>query len=134
MLRLQLFETRQQWLSGYDEMAGWLERTAQNVLQLEHSREGVVWSLSAGVDKNSFVECSALLQQRQYMVSALDAAKEQVRPAYSLTAVPPSPPFAFPPVCQDFCCLTVAGCNAAGMSVTDVHPHHLRWTCSDNQT
>lgn len=77
----QLFETRQQWLSGYDEMAGWLERTAQNVLQLEHSREGVVWSLSAGVDKNSFVECSALLQQRQYMVSALDAAKEQVMTA-----------------------------------------------------
>lgn len=91
-IHLQLFEARQQWLSGCDEMAGWLERTAQNVLQLEHSREGVVWSHSAGVDKNSFVECSALLQQRQYMVAALDAAKEQVRPTYSLTALlPPHP-------------------------------------------
>ena len=90
MLRLQLFEARQQWLSGCDEMAGWLERTAQNVLQLEHSREGMVWSRSAGVDDNPFSECSALLQQREYMVSALDAAKEEVRPIYNLTAVAPS--------------------------------------------
>lgn len=64
-------------------MAGWLERTAQNVLQLEHSREGMVWSHSAGVDDKPFVECSTLLQQRQYMVSALDTAKEEVRPSDS---------------------------------------------------
>lgn len=61
-------------------MAGWLERTAQNVLQLEHSREGTVWSHTTGADEKPFAECSALLQQRHYMVSALDAAKEEVRP------------------------------------------------------
>ena len=62
-------------------MAGWLERTAQNVLQLERSREGVVWSRSAGADDKPFAECSALMQQRHYMVSALQAAKEEVKTA-----------------------------------------------------
>lgn len=89
-LCLQLFKARQQWLSDCDEVAGWLERTAQNVLQLEHSRKGTVWSQSAGEDGKPFAECSALLQQRQYMVSALDAAKEEVRPSSSnsLSKVP----------------------------------------------
>ena len=79
VLHLQLFEARRQWLSGCDELAGWLERSAQNVLQLEHSRRGSVWSQSAGANDQPFAECSALLQQRQYMVSALDAAQEEVR-------------------------------------------------------
>lgn len=78
---VQLFEARQQWFTGCDEVAGWLERTAQNVLQLEHSRKGTVWSHSAGADDKPFAECSALLQQRQYMVSALEAAQEEVRPS-----------------------------------------------------
>lgn len=60
-------------------MAGWLERTAQNVLQLERSREGVVWSRSAGADDKPFAECSDLMQQRQHMVAAHQAATEEVR-------------------------------------------------------
>ncbi len=75
---LQFFTSRQQWLSGCDDIAGWIERMAQNVLQLELSREGVVWSRSAGADDKSFAECSALLQQRQFTCSALQTAEQEV--------------------------------------------------------
>ena len=51
---------------------------AQNVLQLERSREGLVWSRSAGADDKSFAECSALLQQRQFTCSALQNAEQEV--------------------------------------------------------
>ena len=51
---------------------------AQNVLQLERSREGVVWSRSAGADDKPFAECGALLQQRQFTCSALQNAEQEV--------------------------------------------------------
>lgn len=65
-------------------MAGWIERMAQSVLQLERSREGLVWSRSAGADDKSFVECNTILQQRQYMCSALQNAQQEVRFMLSL--------------------------------------------------
>ncbi|KAL0019463.1 hypothetical protein WJX77_007420 [Trebouxia sp. C0004] len=77
----QFLTSRQQWLSGCDDIAGWIERMAQNVLQLERSREGVVWSRSAGADDKSFAECSALLQQRQLTCSALQSAEQEVKAA-----------------------------------------------------
>ena len=77
-LAVQLFAARQQWLDRCDDIAGWTERLAQNVLQLERSREGLVWSRSAGADDKSFAECGALLQQRQYLCSALKSAEEEV--------------------------------------------------------
>ncbi|KAL0031856.1 hypothetical protein WJX79_000268 [Trebouxia sp. C0005] len=77
----QFLTSRQQWLSGCDDIAGWIERMAQNVLQLERSREGIVWSRSAGADDKSFAECSALLQQRQFTCSALQSAEQEVKVA-----------------------------------------------------
>ncbi|KAL0054989.1 hypothetical protein WJX82_005498 [Trebouxia sp. C0006] len=77
----QFLTSRQQWLSGCDDIAGWIERMAQNVLQLERSREGVVWSRSAGADDKPFAECGALLQQRQFTCSALQNAEQEVKVA-----------------------------------------------------
>ena len=82
---LQLFNGRRQWLNGCDDIAGWVERTAQSVLQLERSREGLVWSQANGIDENAFADCQTLMQQRQYLASTLESAKLEVRCCLSLS-------------------------------------------------
>ena len=77
-LPLQLSAGRSQWLTGCDEVASWIERTARGVLQLERSREGLVWSQAAGIDESAFTDCQALLQQRQYLTSTLQSAQLEV--------------------------------------------------------
>ena len=75
---LQLLHDRGQWLSSCEELAGWLDRTTQSVLQLENSREGLVWSRSAGADRQPFLDYADLLQQRLDLVHAHQHAQEEV--------------------------------------------------------
>lgn len=75
---LQLLQDRQQWLAGCEELTGWVDRTTQSVLQLEKSREGFVWSRSAGADSQPFADYAASLQQRAQLMAARQAAQNEV--------------------------------------------------------
>lgn len=75
---LQLLQDRQQWLAGCEELTGWVDRTTQSVLQLEKSREGFVWSRSAGADSQPFADYAASLQQRRQLMAARQAAQNEV--------------------------------------------------------
>ena len=75
--RLQLLQDRQRWLNSCGELTGWLDSTIQSVLQLERSREGFVWSRSAGSNQHSFAECAGLLQHRLHLLPAYEAAQKE---------------------------------------------------------